>query len=182
MKIFVLLAIISTSSLVLAENKVEQRHQSAHVHGSANLNIAFDLTKGKIEFEAASEGILGFEHKVKSETDKKKLSDSISQFESNISSMIKFEDALNCTFAKEKIELETEPQSKKEDTDHKHHSEHSNFIAVFNVNCKKELKNSKLTLDFSLFKRLKDIDVTILIGDLQKSLELKQKPITLDLK
>ena len=64
-------------SIVFANGKKEHRQHEAHVHGGATLSIAFDQLKGRVEFKAASEGVLGFEHQAKSEKDKKKLNDII---------------------------------------------------------------------------------------------------------
>ena len=66
----------------------EHRHHEAHVHGSATLNIAFEKLQGKIEFKAAADSILGFEHEAKSEKDKKTVSDISSLFENNINTMV----------------------------------------------------------------------------------------------
>ena len=155
--------------------KKEHRHHEAHDHGSASLNIAFDQLKGKIEFKAAAEGLVGFEHEAKSEKDKKKLNETIAKFESSMTSMIKLNESFGCVFAKENVGVIVE--------NHKEHQgEHSDFVANYQVECKKDIKGSQITFDFSQFKGLKDIDVTLLIGDLQKSVEIKRKPVTIDLK
>jgi hypothetical protein len=168
------------------EKKKKHRHHEAHVHGAANLNIAFDQLNGKIDFKAASEGILGFEHQPKTDLEKKKLADAISSFDTGMASMIKFDPALGCVLTKEKIEMvaeEKEAHKAEAEKNHdKHHGEHSDFIAQFNVACKSDIKGSQLTIDFTQFKSLKDVDVTLLIGDLQKSMEVKRKPVIIDLK
>lgn len=168
----------------IAGNKKGHHHHKAHVHGTATLDLAFDQLKGRIEFKSPAEGVLGFEHMPKSDQDKKKLNDTITTFEKKIAAMIKFEEALNCIFTKEKIEMaeeETEMTEKKDHHDEKHEGEHSDFIALFNVDCKKSPQGSKIKFDFSQFKGLRNIDVTILLDDLQKSVQVQKKPITLDL-
>lgn len=177
MKKSVAIALLLVSSSVYAAKKKEHRHHEAHVHGGATLSIAFDQLKGKVEFKAASEGVLGFEHEAKSEKDKKKLSDTISTFEASIGSMVKFDESAGCVFVKEKIEMAGEEKVHDE-----HKGEHSDFIANFSVDCKNEIKGTKMTFDFSQFKGIKDLDVTMLIGDLQKSVEVKRKPVTVELK
>jgi hypothetical protein len=181
-----ILVLVSTSGL--AGQKKEHRHHDAHVHGAATLNIAFDQLQGKVEFKAASQGVLGFEHKAKSEKDKKKLNQMMTQFENEMGSMIQFDSSLGCVFTKEKVEMvsEKEEHDEKEkghDKDHdKHKGEHSDFVAEHKVVCQKDIKGSKLILDFSQIKGVKDLDVTILVGDLQKTAEVKRKPVTIDLK
>ncbi len=184
MKKSLVLWLVLASTVVYAGKKKEHRHHEAHVHGGATLSVAFDQLKGKVEFKAASEGVLGFEHEAKSEKDKKKLSDTIAKFEASISSMIKFDDSAGCVFSKEKIEMLTEKENhdEKEKDREEHKGEHSDFVASFAIDCKKEIKGTKVTFDFAPFKGLKDIDVTLLVDDLQKSIEVKRKPVTIDLK
>lgn len=178
------LMIVLVSTIVFAGKKHEHRHHEAHVHGGATLNIAFDQLNGKVEFKAASEGVLGFEHEAKSENEKKKLSETLAKFENSIGSMIKFEESLGCTFAKDKIGMVSEEEGQKatEKGHDKHKGEHSDFAANYTVVCKTEIKGSKLTIDFSQFKGVNDLDVTLLVGDLQKSVEVKRKPVTVELK
>jgi type III secretory pathway component EscV len=184
MKIFIILSFLFASSTSYAVKKKTSRHHEAHVHGAATLNIAFDQFQGKIEFKAASEGILGFEHKIKSEKDKIKFNSILTKFESDIGKMIKFEDSLGCVFSKEKIEMNSEQEKPEEkNKDHQaHQGEHSDFVANYSVVCKKAPKGTNLIFDFSYFKDLNDLDVTLLIDELQKSVEIKHKPVTVELK
>jgi hypothetical protein len=163
----------------IATGAEEKKLHSAHVHGGAKLNIAFDNMSGKIEFKSAAMGILGFEHRAVSIKDKKILEDAIAKFESEIFQMIQFEKILGCQFTKDKIGLisDNEPGHNK-----KHAAEHSDFIAEFSIACLKPVLGSTVTFDFTSIKGLKDIDVIFLIGDLQKSLEINKKPIALELK
>jgi len=163
----------------------EHRHHEGHVHGSAQLNLAFDDLQGKLEFKGAAEGVVGFEHEAKSEKDKKTLAEVVQKFENSLAQMVVFDSSLGCEFTKEKLGLQTEEkESKKAGTKkHRHHhAEHADFVAEFNIQCKSPVKGSTVKFDFTIFPRLKDIDVTFLMGDLQKSLEVKSKPVSLELK
>lgn len=166
--LFVVIMVVSL--FVLAKTK-EHRHHEAHVHGGATLNIAFDQLAGKIEFKAAADGIVGFEHAAKSKADQKTLADSIALFESKIGQMIVFDSGSGCVFEKDKIAMLSEKNST-----------HADFIANFKVQCSKSLSGTKLTLDFTSFNKINDLDVTVLIDSLQKTAEIKTKPITIDLK
>lgn len=168
MKKTMILALLLVTNFAFA--KKEHRHHEAHVHGSAQLHIAFDNLVGKLEFKAASEGVVGFEHKAKSDKDKKTLEEVISKFESSISQMVAFEPKAECAFMKEKVEMVTESGN------------HSDFIASYQVTCKQNLFGSNLTVDFTKFKKIKDLDVVIMVNDLQKSVEVKKKPVTIELK
>ncbi len=181
--IILLLAGSIVPATASANSKKEHRHHGAHVHGTATLNIAFDQLKGRVEFKSASEAVIGFEHAAKSEKDKKKINDTIAKFATGIGSMIQFEEALGCIFSKGKIEVVTEEDHDDSSKGHvERQGEHSDFVANFTIECKKEVKGTKVVFDFSQFKDLKDLDITLLVGDLQKSIEVKRKPVSVELK
>jgi hypothetical protein len=169
---FILSTVLLFSLSSFAKGKKVHRHHEAHVHGGAILNIAVDQLKGKLEFRAASAGVVGFEHTAKSEKDKKTVSEAISTIEAKISQLIQFDSSLGCVFTKEKIELVPESES----------SSHSDFVAVFNITCTKSVVGSKVTFDFTSMKKIKDLDVTVLADAVQKTAEVKSKPVTLELK
>lgn len=169
---FILSIMLLFSLSTFAKGKKEHRHHEAHVHGGAVLNVAFDQLKGQIEFRAASAGIVGFEHVPKSDKDKKIVSDAISNMDANITKMIQFDSSLGCVFTKEKIEMVPESES----------STHSDFVASFSVTCSKSVVGSKVTFDFTSLKKIKDLDVTVLADTVQKTAEVKSKPVILELK
>lgn len=161
------------------------REHDAHVHGGATLNIAFDQLNGKIEFKGAAESVLGFEHGAKSDKDKKKLSEAVTKFETGIASMVVFDAALNCVMTKELIEVQAETKDEKttgKSVQKEKQGEHSNFVANFNVVCAKSIVGSKVTFNFTSFQRIKDLDVTVLADAIQKTAEVKKKPVTLEIK
>lgn len=167
------IAVITASLTPLRTRAHDSHHQhrahGAHVHGSAQLNIAFDGKNGKIDFKAASEGVVGFEHLARSAQDKKTLADVISKFELNTNTLVQFDAKLNCKYKKEKAEMTF---------DH----EHSDFIAIINVACDAPVVGSKITVNFSDFKNIHDLDITVLADNIQKTAESKGAPITIDLK
>lgn len=167
-----LISILILSSLAFAKEKKEHRHHEAHVHGGAVLNIAFDQLNGQIEFRAASVGVVGFEHAAKSDKDRKTVSEAINRMEANVAKLIQFDSSLGCSFTKEKIEMVPESDS----------STHSDFVASFKVICSKSVVGSKVTFDFTSFKKIKDLDVTVLADTVQKTAEVKSKPVVLELK
>lgn len=178
--VFGLICLISTFSFAASHSKAEKHHEhrehGAHVHGGGTLAIAFDDLKGKIEFKGAAEGILGFEHQPRSAKDKKTVADAVLMFENDISKMIQFDPALNCQFKKEMVGQI--PEEGEEGS-----GEHSDWAANFSVACGKSPLGTKLTIDFSNINRLKDLDITVLAGSVQKSAEFKgKKPVVLDLK
>lgn len=170
--------------------KKEHRHHDSHVHGAAEVQIAFDGLNGKVEFRAASEGVLGFEYDPKSEKEKAKLSEVQKTFETEFSKMVQFDAVSECTWTFEKAARAQEESEKKHEEvknkkdlkSDKHKGEHSDFVATANVLCKKSIVGSVLNLNFMTFKKLKDIDVTILVDQIQKSVEVKGKPVKIELK
>jgi hypothetical protein len=148
----------------------EHREHEAHVHGSGNLGIAFDGTKGKIGFKIPSESIFGFEHVAKSEKDKKAMDEGLKKLETKISEMIVFDQNLGCKFSKEKINVIN-------------HGQHGDTVAAFSVDCEKSPLGSKVTFNFqNFFPGIKDLDINVLIGSIQKSIEAKKSGTTLELK
>lgn len=176
-----LILVVSLFSVtVFADAKAKKsnhahRHHEAHVHGSGTLSIAFDENKGKVEFKGAAEGVLGFEHKPKNKKDQKTVDEAILKFENEIAKMVQLDSSLNCQFTKEQIGQI--PEEGEESS-----GEHSNWAANFNVTCLKSPVGTSLKIDFSNFKLIKDVDITVLTGSVQKSAEFKKKPIVIDLK
>lgn len=169
MKTFMLFLVI-----LLGFNGLVQAHREhgAHVHGSGNLGIAFDDNKGKIDFKIPSESLFGFEHAARTEKDKKAMNEAFAKLEKNISEMIVFEDSLKCQINKDKIEMVPEGNSK-----------HSSTIAQYSVACDRSPVGSRIVFNFQkFFPHIHDLDVQVLAGSLQKSLEAKQNGVVLELK
>jgi hypothetical protein len=168
---------VGAASLVSAKprKKHDHREHSAHVHGAASLAIAFEDTHGRVEFKGAAESILGFEHQPHNDKDKKAVAEAAAHFEKEIEKLVQLDSKLGCQWAKELIGQV--PEKGEEGS-----GKHSDWAANFTVVCTKSPLGTRLTVDFSSFKQLKDLDVTVLVGTVQKSAEFKGKPITLELK
>ena len=89
--------------------------------------------------------------------------------------MVQFDSSLGCKIQPEKIDMQSE-ETGKDHAKEKHHGEHSNFVANFNVACEKSVTGSKMKIDFTTFPKLNDLDITVLVGDLQKKRIIK-KPV-----
>lgn len=200
LKIFLKLIVISFT-LTLGFNffKADFAHATsrklnpaAHVHGAAEVTIAFDKEVGKIEFKIPTESILGFEHKAKSESELKTQKDNLNLFESKINEIIVFETNLGCELSKntieiiyeneaEELEKKLQPKQSKKHTHNHKHSAHSDFTASFNVKCKKSPQETMVIINFlPNFPKVKSIEATALIDQLQIS--KKSKSSKLDLK
>jgi hypothetical protein len=156
-------------SLGAFAGKGHKHHHHAHEHGAAELSLAFEGLSGKVSFKAAAEGVLGFEHAPKSEKHKAKYAESVALFENSVAKMVQMDSSLGCVFKKEKIEQVID-------------GSHSDFVAEWSVTCQKSVEGSKINFDFTSVKGLKEIDVTVLAGVVQKSVEIKRKPVSVELK
>lgn len=145
------------------------KQHGAHIHGHANISIAFDGSAGVVEFKAPAEGVVGFEHKATSKKDIEKQQTVFTQVEREISQLVQFNGELSCQFSKEKMEVT-------------HEGEHGDFLAQFKVSCAKSPEGTELVVENKTFPKIKEIDVTILIGSVQKTVELSKKPIKVILK
>ena len=167
-----LTATIFFSILSIALSAHEHREHGAHQHGAGKMGIAFDGKSGKIDFKIPSDSIFGFEHEVRSAAEKNKKAEGLKRLESKISDMIVFEKSLNCVITSEKIEVIQEKKSS-----------HSDTSASFNVNCDKSPAGTDLTFNIqTVFPKIKDLDVDIVVDSLQKSVEAKVPNTKLSLK
>lgn len=150
----------------------------AHVHGAAELSIAFEGLNGVFEFSSPSDSIIGFEYEAKTEKDKKATVAALLIFERHISEMIVFEEPLKCKITKDKLEVVYQkpllgaPSGTHSSGPSGTHSEVKGF---FQVLCEKSPKGSKIEFNIQkFFPRLRDVDVQVLIGSIQKSIEVKK--------
>jgi len=174
-KIIILLALIAQNVFAAGEHKHHKHHHAAHVHGGGELSIAFDNLNGRIEFKTAAQSVLGFEYKPKKDKDLQKLKTVTEQFNNSIQQFVQFDQGAECIITPDVIGQIPE----KGETEI---VKHSDWQAHYNVVCKKSVVDTKIKIDFSVFKNLKDLDVTVLAGSLQKSVEYKGKPIEINLK
>lgn len=150
-------------SCLLFAKESKHREEHAHEHGAGTLGIAFEGSKGKAEFKISSESIFGFEFEAKTEKQKKQRLEGLDKLATKFSEMVAFDNTLNCKFEKEKVAVQSES------------AKHSSTVAVFNIQCDKSPFSTDLTLNFQkYFKKIKDLDVTVLVDDVQKSVEVKK--------
>lgn len=150
---------LTTSSLALAH---DHREHGAHVHGAAQMNIAFDGNKGRVELHGPGDSFIGFEHKAVSTTDQQTQSKALETLSQKISEMVVFETKLSCVWQKEKVEIDLEEAG------------HSDVDASWTVVCKSSPVGSKITFNVQkFFPRVNDLDLQILADAVQVSGESK---------
>lgn len=142
----------------------------AHVHGVGTLGIAFDGSKGKLLLEAPGEALMGFEYKPAKQKDIQKKDQVLLDLENKISEMVSFSKDLKCIFKKEKIDI--------------HYLEgHAEVRAEFGIECLSSPKGSVIEFAFAkFFKGLQKVSADILLGDLQKHVQITGAGVKLELK
>lgn len=178
MKTILVLISIALTTAAWALNKKsnghEHREHSAHQHGAGTLGIAFDGLTGQLDFKIPSDSIIGFEYTPRTEKDKKTRLRQLALLEKQIAQMVVFDSSRGCVITKDKVEV-----VKDEKESNEMHAEHSDTVAVFNVTCVQALEGSKITFNFQkYFPRINDLDVQIVVGDIQKSVEAKSNGVS----
>lgn len=166
-------AISSLTLIVHGKAQDGSRHShKAHVHGSAQLSLAFDGINGKLEFESPAESIIGFEHQAKTDGQKKQVKEALEILKTKMPEMIVFNPELGCVFKLTEAQVKMSNETNHSET-------HANFDLV----CNKSPKGSELTFQFTkIFPKLKKVKAQILIDDIQKSLKITKSPTSLKLK
>jgi hypothetical protein len=163
-------------SLAKKEDKKDHHHHrehGKHQHGHAELTIAFDGLVGKIELETPAEAIVGFEHEAKTEKQIQQKAAALDQLEKQMANMVVFSPESKCIVTKNTIEVVQEKENKN----------HSDVDASFDVKCEKSIEGTKITFDFKkFFPKLKTIELTLLAGNIQKSMKIRKSGDSLEVK
>lgn len=173
----------------IAHATTRKLNPAAHSHGQAIITLAFDKGVGKVEIEAAAESIVGFEYKPKSEADTKKVEEAAKVFEQKIKEIVVLDPSLGCEFKKNTIVMVHENAESEEVGTHKHNhhkhghgADHADFSASFDVTCKKSPVDTTVVVDFAeAFPKVKTIDLTALVEQIQKNVKKKASKVELKL-
>lgn len=147
----------------------KQEHK-AHAHGAGKMSIAFEAAKGQLTLEAPGESIYGFEHVAKTAAHKKKQAEALTKLETGVAEMVVFEKQLNCNFTKQKLEISQD-------------GNHAEVQAAFVIQCEKDPVGSTIRFHVqSVFPKLKNVDVQVLAGDVQKAVKATKNGVQVELK
>lgn len=114
-----------TNAFAHSEGKSgKKRHHHAHVHGQAKLSLVFDGATGEVDFDTPADSILGFEHKARTQAQKKLLSEATQKFRDQIASMIVFPSEMECSWVPSRVELKVGSGG------------HADWEAQYKVTCK----------------------------------------------
>lgn len=123
--------LVLASSLCYASGDVEHRQQSAHVHGTARMNLAIDGEDVFLELASPAMNIVGFEYMPSSDEDRHTVHEAAEKLEDG-GSLFEFSKAAGCTLVTAEIEsplLGHEHNAKHDDKDshgkeHEHEEKH----------------------------------------------------------
>lgn len=156
----------------------QTRSRKAHEHGSAKVNIAFESAKGApkgvIEFEAPAEGVVGFEHEAKTAADKAKVTAALNTLKTRFAEMVVLPAASACKITNKSAKVEAEHAHDTKKKAAAKQEQHSEVHAEFDVVCAKPLSGGEIRFGFTkVFPKIHDVDVALLAGEQQLSLEVE---------
>lgn len=106
----------------------------AHSHGEIKMQIAFEETQGLIEWQVASDAIIGFEHKGKNEAQKQIIKQQLEQLRTTQSSLYMLPSL--CQISSHQVEQVFANETS--------HAAHSEIQVSTKVNCQQPIKGSEL--------------------------------------
>ena len=166
---FIILFSISTYAEDGHHHHHKKRHHKAHSHGEGKLNLATEDNELSIEIVVPGHDIVGFEHKPKTDAQKKKVSDAVKALK-NMSANIELPKEAGCT-PNEEAEVEVELDG-----------DHSEFEIEYEYNCKKISELSFVNvLTFDKFKGMKKLKAQGVTGSGQHSKTLTPTASKFDL-
>lgn len=136
----------------------QTKTQKAHVHGSAQINIALEGLKGEVEFEAPAAGVVGFEHEAKTAAQKKAVNDALATLRSRGAELVIFPAASGCKLTPKEVEL------------HRESAQHAEVHAHYDLVCSKPLAGSIQFGATKLFPGTVEVKVQFVSDKVQKSL------------
>lgn len=157
------LALVLLAAGLLAAG--QPRSRKAHVHGSAKVDLAFETTtgapRGVAEFEAPADSVVGFEHAARTAADKAKAAAALGVLKARFGEMVVFPPAAGCKVSNKSAELAAEGD------------QHMEVRAAFDVQCARPLAGGEVRFGFTkVFPRIQAVDVTLLAGDQQLSVNV----------
>jgi hypothetical protein len=144
-----------------AAKKEEAHGHGAHEHGKAKLSLAFEGTKGTIEFESPAESIVGFEHKPKNADEKKKVDAAMATLKARVGEMVMLPAAAGCKITAKEVEMHQD-------------GDHAEFHAEYNVNCAKPVSGEVRFGISKVFPSVNEVEVQALSDKGQSGATIKQ--------
>jgi hypothetical protein len=124
-----------------------KQQQHAHDHGAAKINLGIEGSGGTVEFEAAADPVIGFEHKPKNAAEQKKVDAALSTLKTRFAELVILPAGLGCKFTPVKAHYEVE-------------GTHAEVHAEFKLQCAKPLKGAEVRFGVSkMYPEIEDVQV-----------------------
>lgn len=149
----------------------------AHVHGHATLNIIIEGNAIYMDLESPAANIVGFEHEVHDEQQRKLIADAVERLEM-ASGMFDFGLA-QCMIKSVEVDselMEEDDHGRGHNHGHEGAAGHSEFEVEYQFQCQAMGQLSYIDVNaFDLFPGIEELEVTLLKGGQQLAMELNAK-------
>lgn len=151
-------SVLLTTGFAIAQTTPQHRHREhdAHQHGVAALKLALSEQYLAIEFDSPAANLIGFEHAVSSDQDRRAVAKAAQQLRQPLT-FLNLPPAAQCTVIQATVEFEL--LGKATDTAHRgehEHEGHADFNAKSQLRCKNP--NALDVVDVQLFDTFKGIE------------------------
>jgi len=137
-----------------------------HVHGEAQLSIAFDGANGKIVFQTPAESVLGREKPPKEKAALARFEAAVKAVGNKLVDGIVFAENIKCQSQVESSKFVAEDAS------------HGDVAVVLRVQCAQSIRKTAVKIRIGkLFERVKLIRAQLIADDLQVAKDIKQKEL-----
>jgi hypothetical protein len=149
----IVLMVMMGSALLFPQGKT----QKAHVHGAAQISIAMEGLKGEVEFEAPADGVIGFESEARTAAQKKQVQDTLELLRKKGGELVLFPAASACKLTPKEVDV------------HREGANHAEVHAHYDLVCAKPLSGEIRFGVTKMFPRTKEVKVTYVSDQTQKS-------------
>lgn len=166
------------ASAATAKEKHKHSHK-AHSHGDAKLDVAVDGKIVVVKLEAPGDVIFGFEHKAKTDANKKTIEAEMKRLNEQYAELLKFPADAMCILSEKTIDAAQAGDSAEES---KGKDVHADVDVTWKFMCHSELGGKVLKLGFfAAYPRLKNLKTQVLGSGGQKGLTIKNDKTELTL-
>ncbi len=157
----------------------EKRHAEAHVHGVAEINIVVEGKKVTVEFRTPAEGLMGFEHEARTDTERKKRDAAMKIINDRFQELVVLDKKNGCKAQGGKAFIERGEARDSHDKqqgaeDRKKGGEHSEVQATHLFECDRSPVGTKVSFGVSkLFPEIHEIKVQVLSDAKQTGTTIK---------
>ena len=144
-----MLEVLIVMALSAQSKAAKPQQQHAHVHGAARINIGVEGNGATVEFEAAADPVVGFEHKPKNAADQKQVDAALDALKARFAEIVILPAALDCKFTNTSAQLRVD-------------GAHAEVHAEFQVHCAKPLQGAEIRFGVSkVYPEIEEVQVQV---------------------